>query len=223
MYEHPSAVPPSALEVGLRMAFIRKVYAVLTLQLFVTVLIALLPMIHEPTRLFMLRSPGLVTLAAILGLVLIFVLQCVRQTHPHNIVVVALFTLCEGYVIGACTLNIRAPVVLEAALITLGIFLALTIYTCQSKRDFSGMGAGLFAALIGVLVASIVGIFVSSQLFHTVLAAAAAILFSLFIVYDTDRIVKTASLDDWAGAAIELYLDVINLFLSILTLLRDDR
>lgn len=222
-YEPPSTTSYPSLEAGIRMAFVRKVYAVLTIQLLVTIMLAAIPMFHQPTRQFMLQSPGLVMLAGILGLVLIFVLQCVRRVHPWNIVIVTLFTLCEAYVISACTLTVNAVAVGEAALMTLGIFLALTLYTCNSKRDFSGMGAGLFAALVGFLIATIIGIFISSSLMHTVLAAAGAILFSLFIVYDTDRILNRTDLDDWAGAAIELYLDVINLFINLLALLRDDR
>jgi FtsH-binding integral membrane protein len=106
--------------------------------------------------------------------------------------------------------------------ITLSIFVFLTAYVFVSKKDFSFLGMYLPAALLGFLVFSLVSLIFGFQM-GWLYAFIGALLFSAFIVYDTYMIMNRMGCDDYIIAAIELYLDIINLFLMILQLLGRDR
>jgi FtsH-binding integral membrane protein len=98
------------------------------------------------------------------------------------------------------------------SLITLGIFLGLTLFTLQSKYDFSGMGPFLFGGLVALMMTGFVGmIFPFGKTFETIYAAGGALIFSGYIVYDTYEINKRMSPDEWIASSISLYLDFINL------------
>mmetsp|Transcript_581 Transcript_581/g.1227 ORF Transcript_581/g.1227 Transcript_581/m.1227 type:complete len:340 (-) Transcript_581:80-1099(-) len=110
--------------------------------------------------------------------------------------------------------------VVLAAFLTGVIFVGLTVFTFQSKIDFSFLGAGLGVALIMLIlwgfVMSIFGVG-SRYLF----AMAGSIIFSLYIVYDTWRLCNVYGPDDYIMASIDLYLDIINLFVMLLSLLQN--
>jgi len=107
-------------------------------------------------------------------------------------------------------------------LITLGIFLGLTIFTFQSKWDFSGMGPFLFAGLMALIMTGFVGMFFPfSRTVDLVYGIGGALLFSGYIVFDTYNINNRLSPDEFIIGAISLYLDFINLFLSILRVLNN--
>jgi len=107
--------------------------------------------------------------------------------------------------------------VVIAAFLTGFIFISLTVFTFQSKIDWSFLGAGLGAALLCLIlwgfVMSIFGVG-SRYLF----AMAGSIIFSLYIVYDTWRLTNVYGPDDYILAVIDLFLDIINLFMMLLSL-----
>lgn len=106
--------------------------------------------------------------------------------------------------------------------ITLAIFVFLTAYVYFSKTDFSFLGMFLPAALLGFVIYSFVSLLFGFQTGY-LFAFLGAMLFSAFIVYDTYMIMNRMGCDDYVIACIELYLDIINLFLMILQLLGNDR
>ena len=111
-----------------------------------------------------------------------------------------------------------------AAGITLFIFCALTVYTLVSKQDFSFCAPFLFVSLTVMLVWGIVlricfiyaGYNADAYMWYSLLGA---LLFSAFIIFDTWKIANILGPDDYVIACIELYLDILNLFLHILSLL----
>jgi modulator of FtsH protease len=106
--------------------------------------------------------------------------------------------------------------VMTAAVLTTAVTLALTGYVHKTGKDFTRMGGFLFAGLIVVLLASIAAIFVPAM--QVGVSAVAAMLFSGFILFDTSRLVRGEE-DNYVMAACSMYLNVLNLFLSILQLL----
>ena len=106
--------------------------------------------------------------------------------------------------------------VLTAAVITTAVTLALTAYVHKTGKDFSRMGGFLFAGLIVVILASIAAMFVPAM--QAGVSAVAALLFSGFILYDTSRLVRGEE-TNYVMAAVSMYLNVLNLFLSVLQLL----
>ena len=114
----------------------------------------------------------------------------------------------------------QGVIVLQALAATAAVTAALTIYARSTSRDFSGMGGYLFAVLIGLIVASVIGIFVHSTVLQMVISGVACILFSVYLIYDVQRIATTqASRGNAIRLALSLYLDIFNLFLNLLYIL----
>ncbi|RVY11337.1 Bax inhibitor-1/YccA family protein [Helicobacter pylori] len=98
------------------------------------------------------------------------------------------------------------------------VFGLMSVYALKTKNDLANMGKMLFIALIVVLVCSLINVFLGSPMFQVVIAGASAILFSLYIAYDTQNIVK-GMYDSPIDAAVDLYLDFLNVFISILQII----
>jgi len=87
-------------------------------------------------------------------------------------------------------------------------------------QDFSHWGSYLFAGVWGmVLWGFFQMIFPSSGAGRTIYALFGTLLFSMYLVYDTNMLITKHSVDEYIWASVELYLDMINLFLYILELL----
>jgi len=212
-----ATVAQSHLQV--RLGFIRKVYGILSAQLMLTTVTAAIFMFTEPIRNFVHQSPGMLLIGTILSLGLIIALMIKRKETPTNFYLLGAFTLCEAYTIGTVVTFFDQFVVLEAFLLTAGTTIALTVYTFQSKKDFSLWGAGLFNILWVLLMAGFVQILIPSEILHVGIAILGAIVFSCFIVFDTHLLIHKLSPEEYIVAAINLYLDIINLFLEILKIL----
>lgn len=145
-----------------------------------------------------------------------------RHSHPLNLVLLSTFTVMEAFTLGVVTAFFDNIIVLQALLITLGVFLGLTLFTFQSKYDFSGLAPWLFGGLVALLMTGMVGIFIPfSSTMDIIFAIGGCLIFSGYIVYDTYIINKRLSPDEFIMGSISLYLDFINLFLNILRLLND--
>ncbi|OAJ72638.1 hypothetical protein AYJ08_17805 [Brevibacillus sp. SKDU10] len=113
-----------------------------------------------------------------------------------------------------------ALLVNAAFLITTVIFISLAGYAYVSKRDFSSIGGFLFAALIGLILLQVLNLFIPLGTGMQLLIASGGILiFSGYILYDVSQFKHGVEEDDVPMAVISLYLDFINLFLSLLRLL----
>ncbi|WQY10529.1 Bax inhibitor-1/YccA family protein [Helicobacter pylori] len=98
------------------------------------------------------------------------------------------------------------------------VFGLMSVYALKTKNDLANMGKMLFIALIVVVACSLINLFLGSPMFQVVIAGASAILFSLYIAYDTQNIVK-GMYDSPIDAAVSLYLDFLNVFISILQII----
>lgn len=111
-------------------------------------------------------------------------------------------------------------IVLQALLLTSAIFSILTAYVHITKKDFSFLGGGLFCALGVLILWGFINMFLPlGPMGRMVYSLAGAMIFVLYILYDTSLIMKHLSPDDYVIGAINLYLDIINLFLLILDML----
>ncbi|MBA3813419.1 MAG: Bax inhibitor-1/YccA family protein [Alphaproteobacteria bacterium] len=115
--------------------------------------------------------------------------------------------------------------------ITAGMFAAMSLYGYMTKRDLTAMGSFLFMGLIGLITASIVGIFWHSTMLQFLISVAGVLIFTGLTAYDTQSIKEAyteGSSSEVAGkraifGALQLYLDFINLFLMMLRLMGDRR
>jgi len=206
----------------IRMGFIRKVYSILSVQLLLTFAICALFALHEPTRQFVLgHSMGLYWFSVIFCFGTLLPLSVYKRSYPTNYFLLCAFTVSMATMVGMVTALYAeagaSDLVLEAVAITASVFIALTIFTLQSKWDFSFMGAGLGMCLWIMLLWGMFGIIFGLKT-GSVYALLGSVLFSGFIIYDTYMIAERLDPEDYVVAAIELYLDLVNLFLYILQL-----
>ncbi|GAA6103243.1 protein lifeguard 4 [Tachysurus ichikawai] len=198
--------------VHIRMDFLRKVYTILSVQIILTTALSALFMFCEPIKNFVHSSPSLVLLSAIGSLLLIIALAIYRHQHPVNLYLLLAF-------VSRSLTFYEYSVVLQAFVLTSAVFVGLTAYTLQSKRDFSKLGAGLFAGLWILIIAGFMRIFFHNDTVELVCAGAGALLFCGFIIYDTHVLMRKLSPEEHILASINLYLDIVNLFLHILRIL----
>ncbi|CAG8740657.1 29301_t:CDS:2, partial [Gigaspora margarita] len=192
----------------IRMAFIRKVYGLLTLQLLTTVAISLFFMYFQPAKDFVNNYQLLFYISWLAAFVVLIFLFWLRKKHPFNLILLVLFTLCISYGVGSVVSLYSQQIVLEAFLITFGVFIALEAFTLQSKWDFSSWGPFLYATLWVLIFAFIFGWFLPfDRGYNIVISAIAALLFSAYIIYDTYMLTKRVNPDEYVLAAVDLYLD----------------
>jgi len=218
-FKYGVSVSESAPEI--RQAFIRKVYTILFAQLMGTAIVSTYMQYAHASVWIQTNTWALYT-AMIGSFVTLGLLWWKRHSHPANLVLLSTFTLFEAFTVGLVVGFYDQVIVLQALVMTMGVFLGLTLFTFQSKYDFSGMAPFLFGGLLVLVMAGLVGMFIPfGQTMDLIYAVGGTLLFSGYIVYDTFLITKKMSPDESIIAAISLYLDFINLFLSILRLLNN--
>ena len=205
----------------IRLGFIRKVYGLLTVQLLATVAIAAVFLLVEPVQSFIHKNDWMIFLAFILSLVTLFALLVKRQDSPANLYLLAAFTAVQAYTIGVVVSYYDTAVVLQALALTFAVVFSLTIYTLNTKRDFSFIGYGIVAGLSVLIIGGLLQIFIQSSAFEIALSFTGAVLFSLFLIFDTQQMMTVLSPEEYILATINLYMDILNLFLYILRILNE--
>jgi FtsH-binding integral membrane protein len=146
------------------------------------------------------------------------------QRHPVNLLLLGLFTVAISFAVGLTCAFTKGEVILESAILTAVVVVSLTAYTFWAARrghDFNFLGPFLFAAVMILMVFALIQLFFPlGRISLMVYGGLAALIFCGYIIYDTDNLIKRYSYDEYVWAAVALYLDVINLFLSLLTLFR---
>ena len=143
-----------------------------------------------------------------------------RKSYPANLAFLSGFTLLEAYSISVVTSFYESRVVVQALLLTLGIFVALTLFACQTKYDFTNWMPYLFGALWFMILFGFVAVFIPfNSTIELVYGGLGALIFSGYILVDTQLVMRHYHVEEEIAAAISLYLDVLNLFLSILRIL----
>jgi len=124
-----------------------------------------------------------------------------------------------GYILNHYAGMANGPgLIMQALGLTSIIFVSLSAYALTTKKDFSFMGGFLFAGLLVMIGAMVINIFVGSSILFMAINAGIALLMTGFILYDTSRIVNGGE-TNYVRATISLYLDFLNLFISLLHLM----
>jgi FtsH-binding integral membrane protein len=153
----------------------------------------------------------------------LFAAQWQARTFPVNIGFTFLFTYLQGLWLApflAMAEHNQPGIIGQAGVLTAAAFGTLTIYAFVSRRDFSAWGGFFITGVIVVLLASLSNAF----FFHSAgvalwLAAAIVMIFAGLLVFDTWRLRNVYGPDDYIPAAINIYLDLLNMFVAIVTLL----
>ena len=124
-----------------------------------------------------------------------------------------------------CALFTTPDVVLMAAVMTLGITSALTVYAWTTDTDFTGWGGFLWVFLVTVILFGIFAIISDIPILLQFYSALCCLLFGLYIIYDTQLIVGgkqfQLSEDAYIIGALNLYIDVIMLFIHLMEILNN--
>jgi FtsH-binding integral membrane protein len=173
-------------------------------------------------------GPSVGPIGVLLGwigsLVCLIALQALRERSPANLLLLFGFALLLGLGLGETLASYVAAgmgdVVLSAAGTTSAITLVAGGIGYTTKRDLTGLGGVLFMGLIGVVIASIIGIFLRFPLYWIVVSAISALLFTGFIVFDLNRIARAGRVSQGNAIllAVSVFLDIVNLFLALLRL-----
>ncbi|AWP02990.1 putative protein lifeguard 2-like [Scophthalmus maximus] len=218
----------------IRRTFIRKVYAILMVQLLVTVAIVGLFTFCAPVRFFIQTHPGLYMASYIMFFFTYIALSCcgdLRRQFPWNIILLVLFTLSISFMMGFVSSFYNTKSVLLCLGITALVCLSVTIFSFQSKIDVTSYQGVLFSLcmvmLLCAITISIVVPFGYVPWLHALYAVTGAVLFTLFLAFDTQMLLGnkrySISPEEYIFATLSLYLDVIYLFSFLLQLLGGGR
>jgi FtsH-binding integral membrane protein len=211
----------------LRMGFVRKVYGILAVQLLITSGFTTLTF-DKTFRDFFSYNFGLFYGCMFTTIIIMFALICFRgvaKTIPINYILLILFTVCESYMVATISAFNPPEIVITAALMTATIVIALTIYAFTTKTDFTLLGGFLFM-FTAIMIFWGIFIMIFGFFLYTVYCVLGVILFGIYLIFDTQLILGKFgleySIDDYILAALNIYIDIIQMFLYILQLLRRD-
>jgi len=203
----------------IRLGFLRKVYGLLAIQLTITTIIGGVCLFTPGVKELVQANSWVMIPAFLLSFGLLIALQVKRKEAPLNLILLAAFTVVEAYTVGVLVTFFDQHVVIQAFFLTAAVVVGLTAFTFQTKRDFSHIGSALYTGLIILILGGFMQIFLGNELTETAIAVGGAFLFSLFIIFDTQMIMTRLSAEEYIFATIQLYLDIINLFIEILKIL----
>lgn len=137
------------------------------------------------------------------------------------------FSVLMGASLSSVFLYAPGATIFKAFLITAGAFMALSLYGRSTERDLSGWGSFLFMGVIGIILASIVNIFLASSFLSFAVSVVGVIIFAALTAYDTQRLkvmyaVNMSQEEEDCVAvngALSLYINFINMFQFILSFL----
>lgn len=216
---------------AVRFGFIRKVYGIVSAQLLISLIFIIAGMFLDLRIISNLAGNILAILYAISIVALIttaiLICCCFRRSFPANYICLGIFTLAESFLLFLFTSRFSANTVIIALAMTAAMTIGLTLYAMTTKTDFTYCGALLWMCSLGLIVFWILFIFMSpfgndkgNKVLYIGCCMAGVVIYSLYLVYDTQLMIgkfgNEYSVDDYVFAAINIYLDIINLFIYIL-------
>jgi uncharacterized protein len=212
--------------------FLRSVYGWMCAGLGITALVAFLVAQSPTLPVTIARNPPLYwgLMIAQLGIVFFLSARVEKIAAGSASLLFIVYSALTGLTFSFILLAYTGESIATTFLVTAGMFGALALYGTTTKRSLAGWGQFLFMGLIGVVLASIVGIFWQSDGLQFVLAFVGVIVFTGLTAYDAQRL-KQMALAMPSGqvgsyaivGALALYLDFINLFLMLLRFLGNRR
>ena len=206
-----------------RATLVRRTYALVFASIFLTAF-GVVATQQSPALMDTVGDHPIITMLVMFG----SLIMAQRTAPPFNLGLVGLFTLLEGlflapYLKGA---EARMPgITAQAGILTFSTFGVLTAYATLSRRDFSAWGAFFMVGVWVLLASMVLNMFFPSTLGSLWIAGGIVLVFSGLLVFDTWRITRSGQYgpDDYVPAALNIYLDLLNLFLGILRLLGGNR
>ncbi|XP_033246048.1 protein lifeguard 1 [Drosophila miranda] len=212
---------------SIRRGFIRKVYLILMSQLVATFGAVSIFVFNDNVKMYALQNRWVFFVALFLMLATLLGLVCsesLRRQTPMNFIFLGGFTVAQSLLLGVSACRFAPTEVLMAVGITAAVCLALTLFAMQTKYDFTMMGGLLITLLVILLIFGLVAVFVGGSMLTLIYASVSAFLFSMYLIYDTQLMMGgghrySISPEEYIFAALNLYLDIINIFIDILAII----
>lgn len=200
--------------------FVTKVYSLVSLQILTTAAISFLMISNDRINKFVSQYPDIYTGSMIISFVSLMTFPCFHRKYPYNIALFSLFTISESVLIGfICAIYVnhgQGMLIIYSFSLTWFIFVCLSIYVHVSKQDFQFLEPFLISGVIVLIFASLLFMVFSVSSFSIFIASGGILLFTGFILYDTSNLLHNLTVDDALIGAMQLYTDVINMFLYVL-------
>ena len=202
----------------------KRVYLKMFLAMIVTAVTSYVCM-YVPAVHTLMNNSGLYFGLLIAEVVLVFVLAGAlnKLSSPVASLIFYVYSILNGVVLSAILAAYTASSVFSTFVITAAVFGTMTVYGYVTKSDLSRVGTFLFMALIGLLICTIVNIFMKSSTMEWIISFAGVVIFIGLTAWDTQKIKQMAAMTDGSQAgklatigALSLYLDFVNLFLYLL-------
>ena len=206
--------------------FYAKVYAFVGLGIGLSALVSALMLTVFQTQLvyFLMHGRLWLMIATFAELGLVFVASSMAtKNSPAALPVFLVYSLLNGFTLSFVVAFYTPGTVLSAFVSSALLFFVMAAIGIFTKKDLSGMGRALMAALVGLIIAMVVNIFLASGFFDYMISIAMVLVFSGLIAWDNQKIryvyeqSRGQVATGWViSMALSIYLDFINLFLSIL-------
>ncbi len=211
----------SASELNVAMG---RVYANMGLAVLTSMIVSML-VAGSPALMALLFGTALKWVVIFAPLVAVFAIPFALNANPSRPVALALlhgFAALMGLSFATIFVVYNLGSIVSAFMGAAVLFGIAGFYGYFTKRNLDSIGKWLFVGLIGIVIASIINIFVGSSVTQMVISALAIIIFTGLTAYDTQNIRENLAVDDSIAAevsgALSLYLNFINIFLSLLQL-----
>lgn len=221
---------------SIQASFLNKVYLWMGLALTVTGIVAM--RVAESGAFMSMfngtgsKAPFFILIAIELGLVVWLSARIDKMSSGFATALFILYSALNGVTLSVLFYVYTSASIASTFFITAGTFAATSAYGYLTKKDLSSMGGFLMMALIGLIIASLVNIFLASSALYWLISYVGVGIFIGLTAYDTQKIKKMSlelTLDSEAGkkgavmGALALYLDFINMFIFLLRIFGDRR
>ncbi len=212
-----------------------KVYLWMTLALAVTGLTSLYVASSPGLAQSIFASRGTFWLLVIAELALVFILSAriMKMSFSTAGIMFALYSVLNGVTMSFIFIAYTSTSIATAFFVTAGMFAAMSFIGFVTKKDLSSFGSFFTMALIGLIIASVVNIFLNSSVMYWIITYVGVLLFVGLTAYDTQKIkqmlieygdeVNDSTQKLALIGSLSLYLDFINLFLYILRLFGNNK
>ena len=223
MYTSPMGQTQSTVKVN---SFVMSVYNWMMIGLGLTAFTSYF-VASSPAIFSMVYPMMLPLIFAELGLVFFLSARIQKMKASTATSMFVLYSILNGVTLSVIFYAYAASSIVSTFFVTAATFGAVSVYGMVTKRDLTGMGSFLMMGLIGIIIASVINIFIGSSAMEMIISYVGVLIFTGLTAYDTQQIKQMAAAQpaDASGAmirkgalmgALKLYLDFINIFLFLL-------
>jgi len=214
-----------------RNRLIRRVFLILLCQLLLVIAMSLMAIFIKPLNDFLNNVHYFFILwiiATVVELASLITLFFVRHKSPLNLIVLFIFTVSSGYFVAFLSAVYDLTVILEAFFITTIIVSSLILYTMITRTDFHFLGVFCYVGVCVLFLWSIMWIIavfafgIHLYWLYQIFCLFGVLIFSMYLLYDISSMIHDYSCDEYIIVAVNIYLDVMNIFIYILAVFGSD-